>query len=154
MNSHFDQSDAEGLDLGDPYCSQCGEDGVRDDNRTCSKCGSFEPIGDTMPAFCALCDRDPEYCICEGTEKMDPDKLMRDMEPPPEPFDWNTRLNLLLDEASDLQLKAARYAVERAQAKRIDMAKETIRQLDPNAPKPRARRSDADKPRAPKAVKP
>lgn len=133
MNSHFDMSDAEGQQL--DYCKLCGT-------------AVDELCNDDV---CVECKEAIAADSGEGTD-MDPDKLME----PTEPFvlaDWNTRLNLLLDEASDLQLKAARYAIERAQAKRIEMAKETIRQLDPKAPRPRARRSDADKPRAPKAVK-
>lgn len=63
---------------------------------------------------------------------------------------WETQLRFLLEQASDLQLKAARYAVETEQKKRLEDAQATIRALDPNAPKPRATRKDAGTKRAPK----
>lgn len=150
MNSHFDMSDAEGQDLGHDECARCGKSITKRENMPvfCAMCDE----GTEMPAYCALCDNPPEYCICHEKEDtmQDPDKMM---EPPPEPFDWNTRLNLLLDEATDLEIKTAGYALDRVKAKRLEAAHQRIRDLDPNAPRPRARRSDADKPRAPKAVK-
>lgn len=80
----------------------------------------------------------------EETEDMEG----RDFHPDPG-FPWESKLAMLLDEATDLQLKAARYALEREEKKRLEHAQATIRALDPNAPKPRATRKDKGTTRKP-----
>lgn len=141
------------------FCSQCGaEDSVRDD--TCSSCGSFEPIGDddmeallyacgmcsraNVPvpdSLCAECKRFDAAHSGEGDD-MDPDKLMEPL------TDW--RFEEYLKHASNPELKRARFAVDREQARRLEEARAAIRELDPNAPKPRATRRDKGTTRAPK----
>jgi hypothetical protein len=139
MNSHFDMSDAEGQEL--DYCKLCGTAAIElsDDGE------------------CVVCKEEIAATSDEERNDMESPKYPHNPDlgdaPPAEPFDWNTRLNLLLDEASDLEIKTAGYALERVKAKRLEAAHQRIRDLDPKAPRPRARRSDADKPRAPKAVK-
>jgi hypothetical protein len=87
------------------------------------------------PLECSLCTSAGTIAAVSGEGEDDMAEELKS--------DWNTQLSLLLDEASDLQLKSARYAVEREEKKRLAMALETIRALDPDAPKPRKTRSDA-----------
>jgi hypothetical protein len=108
----------------------------REDNEeVCLECGSYER-GIDEDGMCFQCGKE------QVDDMQDPD----DKEP--EMLPWDVELSQLLARASDLQLKAARFALEREQARRLEDAKATIRALDPNAPKPRARRSDAGKTRA------
>jgi hypothetical protein len=78
----------------------------------------------------------------EGDDMMDPDKLMEPL------TDW--RFEEYLKHASNPELKRARFAIDREQARRLEEARAAIRELDPNAPKPRATRRDKGTTRAPK----
>jgi hypothetical protein len=109
------------------------------DEEVCQECGSYEP-GIDEDGMCFACGEEQGDDM--QNDDHDPDDLG------PDPLPWETELSQLLARASDLQLKAARFALEREQARRLEDAKATIRALDPNAPKPRARRSDAGKTRA------
>jgi len=133
MTSHFDCSDAEGLRLGDEDDVECIH-GI-DLFAPCVKCKPMAANGGE-----------------ENDNMMDPDKLMEQSNVLTVP--WESMLATLLEQATDLQLKQARYALEREQGRRLEEAQATIRALDPKAPKPRARRSDAGKPRAPKEQPP
>ena len=82
----------------------------------------------------------------EGDDMQDIDRMMTDSEDPA----FDVQLRLLLEGANTLQLKQVRYSLEREEKKRLEDAQATIRALDPKAPKPRARRSDAGRPRAAK----
>jgi hypothetical protein len=132
--SYLDCSDVEGLDLGD-----------RDDYELCGLCGEV-PV-DVPDSLCASCKRFDAAHSGEGDDMQDIDRMMSDTE-----TTFDMQLRLLLEDANTLQLKQVRYSLEREEKKRLEDAQATIRALDPKAPKPRATRKDAGRPRAAKAA--
>lgn len=157
--SFFDVSDAEGVELegrwddvtsvdvcehGDhpAECPSCRSAGLLAAVRTlgpnagewseCDECGAMYPSD-------SCCNNCVAAISGEGEDMSDEDQLK---------LDWATRLALLLDEATDLQLKSCRYALDREEKKRLTQAQETIRALDPDAPKQRKTRKDAGTTRA------
>lgn len=116
---------------------------------SCALCG--EPDAFPPSKICSSCKT---KAAADGGEEnetmMNPDKLM-ECGSVSQQEAWETTLAMLLGTSSDLQLKQARYAIDREAQKRVEAAKATIRAFDPDAPKPRKIRSDANKPRAPKA---
>lgn len=150
--SHFDRSDAEGIELGDSDV-ECIH-GV-DLLEPCAKCKHAEPDA-VLCGMCLTAPASSEIGLCDECTDFDAahsgevEDDMEDLFDDADARAWDHDLNALLDRATDLQLKQARYAVERKQNQRLEEARATIRALDPKAPKPRARRKDAGKPRAEK----
>lgn len=87
------------------------------------------------PLECSLCTSAGLIAAVSGEGEDD----MEDTEDP----GFDVQLRVLLEGASDLQVMQVRYAVEREEKRRVELAQATIRAFDPNAPNPRKTRKDA-----------